>query len=223
MLIGISGKMQSGKDTVGLMLAWILNKLRFNGYNLETLTYDEYESDEFMKGICKKDIHKFADSLRDCISPILGLPKGYLETEEFKNKFWKYGYSGREWLQKVGQALRDAIHQDIWADSTLASYKLLRDQLFIVTDVRYLNELQQIISNHGFLIRVNRNSDTGDHISEVDLDNCETYWDFIIENDKDLKHLFNECKNFIESKLFPSISLMKSTSHRSSQTENGSL
>lgn len=222
MLIGISGKMRSGKDTVGLMLSWLLNKLRFNGYNLDALTYSEYETDEYMKAISKKDIHKFADSLRDATSCIIGLPRGYLETEAFKNNYWIYGYSGREWLQKVGQGLRDAIHPDIWVDNTLSKYKLLKDQLFIITDVRYLNEFQTIKLNEGYVIRVIRNFDTGDHESETSLDNTED-WDAIIVNNSSLEHLFNECKRIIESKLFPSIISMKNSSHKSLQTENGSL
>lgn len=222
MLIGISGKMQSGKDTVGLMLSWLLNKLRFNGYNLETLTYNEYEADEYMKAISKKDIHKFADSLRECISCIIGLPKGYLETDAFKNNYWIYGYSGREWLQKVGQALRDAVHPDIWVDNTISKYKVLKDQLFIITDVRYLNEFQTIKLNEGYVVRVIRNFDTGDHESETSLDDTDD-WDAVIVNNSNLEHLFNECKKFIESKLFPSITLMKNSFHKSSQTENGSL
>jgi len=88
---------------------------------------------------------------------------------------------------------------------------------WIITDMRFPNELQAVKDRGGITIRVNRpieiiaqhqsflenhpanhpkNIIIGEHPSETALDNAE--FDFVIDNNKDIEHLVNEVKSVLE-------------------------
>ena len=74
----------------------------------------------------------------------------------------------------------------------LATYE--DSDFWIVSDVRYRNEADELLSRHALLIRVERpvlSEDT--HQSEVDLDSYDKF-SFTIENDGTLEDLFNTVK-----------------------------
>lgn len=67
---------------------------------------------------------------------------------------------------------------------------------FIITDTRFPNELEAVKKRGGITIRVNRPGLTkSNHLSETSLDSAT--FDFIINNDKDIKHLINEVRNIL--------------------------
>ena len=121
-------------------------------------------------------------------------------------------------LQFIGTNLfRNQLHPDIWVNSLMAEYKSKLssnnpvDDLdweprfiypnFIITDTRFENELEAVKKREGITIRVNRPGLTkSNHLSETSLDSAT--FDFIINNDKNIKHLINEVRNIlIENKL----------------------
>lgn len=185
-LIGISGKIQSGKDTVGKII-------------------QELDSNRNWQ------IRKFADTLKDVTCLILGCTREQLEDREFKDKelgeewwYWKpieedtgdlipyrkptgtlpynlIKLTPRLLLQLIGtECGRQIIHPDIWCNSTFAKYKPLmtghielidfskntREKVskdypleypnWIITDVRFPNEADAIRKRGGIIIRVNR-------------------------------------------------------------------
>ena len=74
----------------------------------------------------------------------------------------------------------------------LATYQ--DSDFWIVSDVRYKNEADELLSRGALLIRVERpvlSEDT--HQSEVDLDSYDKF-SYIIENDGTLEDLFNTVK-----------------------------
>lgn len=90
MIIGISGKIGSGKDTVGQIIQYLLVKQRvgnnlcsFNKFKLNNFnTYQNFE------------IHKFADTLKDIVCLLIGCTREQLEDHEFKNT-----ELGEEWTR----------------------------------------------------------------------------------------------------------------------------
>lgn len=203
MLIGISGKIKSGKNTVGKMLC--------------DLIYDD----------CYKSVIvcSFADNLKKIVSAITGCKYEDLNNQEFKNKhipdFTKITKNGiithiipsknvlyhdifrtyeevtyREALQFFGNKFRSEFGKDFWI-------KMLKSELpeedgseyiIIITDVRHKNEASFIKSEGGILIRVNRkDSETSNNISEIDLDDYLNF-DYIIENDDTLEELRSKVK-----------------------------
>ena len=160
MIIGISGKQQSGKDFTGSLIA------------------------ELSKENWK--IVKFADKLKDIVCLVLGCSREQLEDFSYKNtplgenwKVWKVNneifssekealaFSGteeiectiltpRSLLQLIGtDAGRKIIHPNIWVNSTLAAYDDKNDN-WIVTDVRFPNEADRIHELGGKIVRIER-------------------------------------------------------------------
>ena len=88
-LIGISGKISSGKDTVGKIIRILTSSPHFtNEAVLDFLEKDLYESEWQIK--------KFADKLKDIVCILLGCTREQLEDESFKSKElgeeWWYWY-----------------------------------------------------------------------------------------------------------------------------------
>lgn len=99
MIIGISGKIGSGKDTVGKIIQY-----------LDTTSKDHIHEDikdgtligelNIAHEFSKWEIKKFAGKLKQCISIITGIPVEDLEKEEVKNsslgeKWVRYAYASR--------------------------------------------------------------------------------------------------------------------------------
>jgi hypothetical protein len=152
MIIGISGKMGSGKDTVGQM---IIDSQHINW-----------------------SIAKFADKLKKIAHLMTGYPIEDMYSQEGKHKFMpEWGMTIRDFQIKLGtEAVRDGIHQDGWILALFADYKEGEDN-WIITDVRFPNEVKAIEQRGGVVVRINRSGiDRIDHVSETALDDypfCE--------------------------------------------------
>jgi hypothetical protein len=197
MIISITGKIGSGKDTV----ARIWNEL----YPMQ-----QWEN------------KKWAGKLKDVASLITGIPKEKFEDQEFKHTNlgleWATWYpnidrpdlmSVRDLLQRLGtEAMRDGLHKNVWVNALLADYKQYKtyngngDEIYrypnwIISDTRFPNELLAVREKGGIIIKVVRNNTTNhgaEHISETALDDV-TGWDFIIDNNgsiEDLKDKINK-------------------------------
>lgn len=206
-LIGIAGKMQAGKDTLGGMI----NKLSTQEWQIK----------------------KFAGKLKQVVSLLIGIPIENLEKEEIKSSYlseeWNkliidfdrayvglptsfvHKYTVREFLQKVGtDALRDVIHPNIWVNALFADYGIKDLNYFkafpqnydlpnwIITDVRFPNEAEAVKERGGKLIKVIRNNNTGDHPSETALDNYDS-WDFIVPNTGTLDDLLYQAEYIVDT------------------------
>jgi hypothetical protein len=89
MIIGISGKMQSGKDTVGKILQYLIDNNEY-GHICEFKEYDLSKSNWQIK--------KFAGKVKEICSILTGCTKEQLEDETFKNskllnEWIRYGYA----------------------------------------------------------------------------------------------------------------------------------
>lgn len=96
-LIGISGKMQSGKNTVASIIQMLTSPNYKNEYlykvGIDVNRLSEYDfSDSIWKQKC------FADKLKDIVCLLIGCTKEQLESQEFKssplgNEWIRYGYA----------------------------------------------------------------------------------------------------------------------------------
>ena len=157
MVIGISGKIGTGKDAFADLF---ISHVRENyGHVFEN--------------------KKFAYNLKLMASILAGVPKEDAFSREGKVKFLpEWGMTLGEMQQKLGtEAVRNNIHNDAWVLSLFGTYKEDED-FWIVTDVRFKNEANIIKEKGGIIIRLNgdpNNSKANDnrdmtHASEVDLD-----------------------------------------------------
>lgn len=94
-IIGVSGKIGSGKDTVGSVIQYLTS----NKVHNQNLTYNEWlEFYPIKNGISGWKIVKFADKLKDIVCILLGCTREQLEDREFKNtelgeEWTRYGYA----------------------------------------------------------------------------------------------------------------------------------
>lgn len=223
MIIGISGKKQSGKNT----LAEILNKIS-SGHSL-TDSEKSFEFWEWETEKTKYELKSFAHKVKEIVSILTGISLEGLENRSIKEMelgkewwVWKLerdgGYSTvlqpyensentenfelvkmtpRKLLQLVGtECGRNIIHPSIWINALLSKYN--KDfSKWIVTDVRFKNEAEAVKSKGGILIRINRETGLSDnHPSETDLDEYPE-WDFIIDNNGSMEDLTNSAKEAI--------------------------
>ena len=213
MIIGINGKIGSGKDTIGE----IIQVLCFTNKN-QTF-----------------EIKKFAGKLKQTASLLTGIPVEKFEDQEFKKTFlnnewnspYKSPFSGpdfvkhdgemtvREFLQKLGtEAMRDGLHTNVWVNALFADYIRNDDKLiriteenleewqegdypnWIITDMRFPNEMKAVAEREGVTIRVVRpGTVVGNHPSEVALDDAK--FDYEILNDGSIEVLVQKVREIL--------------------------
>lgn len=266
MIIGISGKKQSGKDTVAKIVQWLV----YSSYKPQK----HHTQEEWLKigdvwGLSGWDRKQFADKLKNIVCLLIGCTREQLEDNDFKEKelgeeWWCYEYvctslgnkgeevrmagtlipypdnraeelmknnskklkyvkliklTPRKLLQLIGtECGREIIHPNIWISALMSEYKLDTPKRqstilpnWIITDVRFPNELKAIEDRGGVVIRVNRNprpynniegkeinkTYTDTHESETALDNHE--FSFTIGNDGTIEDLISKVRFILET------------------------
>ena len=169
MILGISGKLGSGKSTITKLI----------------LAADpRYQ-------------HKsFASKLKIITHIMTGLPIDDMYSQEGKNKYLpEWGMTVGTFQQLIGtNAIRNGIHQQAWVISLFAEYK--KEDFWVIDDVRFKNEADAIKERDGILLRVNgdpagtRANSKRDltHPSETDLDDY-VGWDGVYDNVGTLQNL----------------------------------
>ena len=221
MVIGISGRLGSGKDTVGKIIQYLtaedvgadcLKRIRAG------LSIDGHHNSSF-------ENKKFAGKLKLIGSILSGVPVENFEDQEFKklpmSLDWEMTY--REFLQKLGtEAMRDGLHKEVWVNALFADYKWYVkewDELgnetvgvypnWIITDMRFPNEIAAVELREGITIRVNRpvhalseeNNAVQLHPSETALDNSEFH--YIIDNDGSFEDLMKKVEEILKIEKIP--------------------
>ena len=266
MLIGISGKIGAGKDTVGKIIQYLVGNL-----NKTDISFEEFSRrlpdlpKDYKTPI---EIKKFADKLKDTVCLWTGCTREQLEDQDFKNTEigpdwvryakaigfgdrdgqrimwsntctkeeyeeeyrtnWQTAYkinlTYRHLLQLLGiECMRNTIHLNGWVNALFSEYKInyntyagesLKDSYpnWIITDMRFPNELQAIKSRGGITIRVEKplhrcncttleaedcnrkcsKSVNLEHESETALDGA--VFDYVIHNDGTIKDLIEKVK-----------------------------
>jgi len=140
MIVGLLGFIGSGKGTAG-------DVLRDNGFVPIS----------------------FASGVKDVAAEMFGWPRHLLEgnTEESRewreqpDSFWSKEF-GRQFtprlaLQLMGTEVgRDIFHQDFWVIKLKQTILKNRNANYVITDVRFRNEMNFIHDNNGILIEIKR-------------------------------------------------------------------
>lgn len=168
-IIGLSGKMGSGKDT----LADLVLKLD-----------PSFEKVSFAKKL--KEVGAFLTNTN----------KELWFTQEGKNIYLpEWGMTIGTFQQKLGtDAMRNNLHRATWRLALFANIR--PSSKWVITDVRFPDEAEDIRNKTGILVRVNgdpkncRATSTRDinHISETALDTYSNF-DLQYENNKSLADL----------------------------------
>lgn len=196
MIIGITGKAQSGKDTA-CRIVQLINTVDYDCAcsEGEGEKYILDNVDNILPMTCMWEKHAFADKLKECASIILGVPRFMFESGEFKESFTSLPLSNkegepmtyREFLQYFGTEVGRNIDKDLWVKALMYSYGRDKESHWIVPDVRFPNEADAIRNAGGVLWKIERDgSGAGNHISEKLIDDIKV--DLVIENNLDMKY-----------------------------------
>ena len=189
MIIGISGKAGSGKDTAAKMLEVL--------YANPDISYEDFANKKY-KNFADIQIVHFADSLKETTQVLFRIGEWETNTQEGKKTTINWiGKTVRELLQGIGQGLRDAIDPNLWVKILFANTEGWTN--YIIADVRYPNEIKAIKERNGILLRIDRKgAGAGNHSSEAALDDYKE-WDVHIENNGSIEDLFEAMKIFIKN------------------------
>ena len=189
MIIGISGKAGSGKDTAAKMLEVL--------YANPDISYEDFANKRY-KNFADIQIVHFADSLKETAQVLFRIGEWETNTQEGKKTTIDWiGKTVRELLQGIGQGLRDAIDFDLWVKILFANTEDWSN--YIIADVRYPNEIKAIKERNGILLRIDRkDAGAGNHSSETALDNYKE-WDVHIENNSSIEDLFEAIRIFTKN------------------------
>ena len=196
MIIGITGKAQSGKDTA-CRIVQLINTVDYDCACLEGEgeKYILDNIDNILPITYMWEKHAFADKLKECASIILGVPRCMFESGEFKESFTSLPLSNkegepmtnREFLQYFGTEVGRNIDKDLWIKALMYSYGQDKESRWIVPDVRFPNEADAIRNAGGVLWKIERDgSGAGNHISEKLIDDIKV--DLVIDNNLDMKY-----------------------------------
>lgn len=200
MIIGISGKIGSGKDLTGKIIQ-ILTSFP----NMSTERVIEHINKDLANNVF--EVKKFADSLKDIVCMLISCTREQLEDNKFKEtelgeEWWYYKakdeegiielvpynhdifvpfdsdeliqLTPRKLLQLLGtECGRNIIHPNIWVNALMSQYKIIRHKSnfnsndkymgdepvypnWIITDMRFPNELKAVNDRGGISIKVFR-------------------------------------------------------------------
>ena len=188
MIIGISGKAGSGKDTAAKMLEVL--------YANPDISYEDFVNKRY-KNFADIQIAHFADTLKETAQVLFRIGEWETNTQEGKKTTINWiDKTVRELLQGIGQGLRDAIDPNLWVKILFANTEDWSN--YIIADVRYPNEIKAIKERNGILLRIDRkDAGAGNHSSETALDDYKE-WDVHIENNGSIEDLFEAMKIFIK-------------------------
>ena len=199
-LIGISGKIGSGKDTTAELIQLVTTYGLNHAIEIRAVAsrlLDDPELTKFTVQNCNWKIVKYAYKLKQIASFLTGIPIDKFESQDFKKTQMapEWGnLSVREFLQTLGtNALRDQLHEDVWINALFSDFD--DSSNWLITDVRFPNEAEAIKNKGGILVRVDRGLSTGDHPSETALDDYE--FDYVIPNKGNLEKLLEEVIKFV--------------------------
>ena len=214
MILGISGRIGSGKDTVGLIIQYLDWFKAANSQGLSTnMSFEEWvnlKTAGYPFNHKHWEIKKYAGKLKEIACILTGCTLEQLEDQEFKKLQIgpDWGMTYRELLQKLGtEAMRNGLHENVWVNALYADYT---NQNWIITDMRFPNEFDAVKSIGGITIRVNR-PDTKEyfqlknrdgsitqatlHPSETALDNHN--FDYVIDNNSSVSDLIVKVREIL--------------------------
>ena len=236
MIIAISGKKGSGKDTIGKIIQYY-TWIRKHNIN-ENLLTDKQNCLYFLKNgtiqgwgnISERTFSGFSES------PFFIKKFATNGVRAFENITWiDYHTITREEKEKIRplfikfvEECKNIFSKNIWVDSLINEYiqdtedkydvemsglGMSKEQLFktknnlefytknfpnwIITDMRFLNEMEAVKKKGGITIRVNRNLEESkdQHESETELDNAE--FDYVIDNNGTIEELIEKVREIL--------------------------
>jgi dephospho-CoA kinase len=156
MIIGLTGKKQSGKSTAAEYIEKHHLAVRVN----------------FKDGLVKELKEKFPKLLDEIITIMDRLEYDGMNPWTVERLFKEKPPLVRALMQNFGTEVRRADDSDHWVNHWIDSTMMYPNEGIVVDDVRFLNEAEAVRALGGIIVRIERpemdSSDT--HISELEMD-----------------------------------------------------
>lgn len=171
-LIGITGKARAGKDSLASCLATEEGDVRGS----------------------------FARPIKEGLSTILDVPLEFLESTAKDEQLEGFDFSPRRAMQTLGTEWGRSLDEDIWIKLQEKRFKKYaqdphrKDCFYVISDVRFNNEAEWVISMGGIVVRVMRDNlpDVEGHSSEQGV--SVSLIDEIVINNGGFNHLHTEAR-----------------------------
>ena len=133
-LIGISGKIGSGKDTVGKILQYLsVDKSNFREAMWSKEAYfikQNNQALEYLNSKSNYQIKKYADKLKDIVCLLIGCTREQLEDREFKEKelseeWWYFYDNGHKWDKTLKPIYKPYLRNESLS-SMKSSYSIVK-------------------------------------------------------------------------------------------------
>jgi hypothetical protein len=172
MLIGITGKAGSGKDTAADFLI------------------DNFGGEK----------QSLAGPIKDAVASMFGQHPEDLTREQKESSIPGFDFTWREAMQTLGTEWGRSLSEFIWLDIIAQKFKTSGSEFFVVPDIRFDNEAEWIQDNDGLLIEIRRKDlrPVAAHASEQGV---AVEADIIINNDYGFAYLEIEVVDAIEKAL----------------------
>lgn len=170
-LIGLSGRAGSGKDTTANLLV-----------------------QEFMARKMQVKTLSFAGKLKEVICDVFGVDPVVFDDRTLKNApmLALGGRTPREVAQFLGTEAFRTVRHEVWVDYAMKQAQKYLNQgvSVIITDVRFVNEAQAIAS-YGVLVCLERDSvEVYNHASETEIGEIKTqYASWLLTNNGTMNEL----------------------------------
>lgn len=148
-IIGLCGRAGAGKDTAAEALSIYLG------------------------GPTRCTVMSFAGPLKEACAAMFGVPIVHFhdrKVKEMENEFW--GMSPRKMCQIMGtEVARDMFDKDFWIKRMKRAIDLCSTHYIIITDCRYMNEVEFVLDQHGTIMYIDADERLGPlpedaHVSE---------------------------------------------------------
>jgi hypothetical protein len=233
-IISISGKKRHGKNTLADYMSAILFDLHEPTYFKSSIRKNDLSNfldnsnafhtpqsfvDEHGLILPKKTTFQwenksFAYKVKLVASVVLNKSIEEVDSDKFKDSYLpNWEMTGRTFLQKLGtNAMRFGLHNDIWVKSLFEEFN--RKSKWIITDTRFLNEINEINKHNSLkivvfrpnILQVSFNKDMSDTFSVININRNENVWT--------LKHNSSNLVTFSNPKNF----FLKSDDNHESET-----
>ncbi len=129
MIIGISGKKGSGKDTVAKILQYFTLPEELRTISIDEWVYElSYHEEVSEKLSTYLENRKFAGKLKDCISLLLGIPRWKLESEDYKQQLLPECWD--VWI--LEHEMGNSIHTSKEEAVIIANYLRLPEDTYLI-------------------------------------------------------------------------------------------
>lgn len=102
----------------------------------------------------------------------------------------------RKLLQELGTEICRQIHPSAWINALFVDYTSKKHDKWVISDVRFPDEVQAIKDRGGIVIKVNRDVGDDQHESEKALDGY-TDWDYVIDNNGTIEGLVDQVETML--------------------------